>query len=195
MPCTPGRVRRSAPDRRNDRDSYLTPRCLLPTPVKAITFDLWDTLVIDDSDEPKRAARGLPPKSQARPRAVHHALSRHHDVSFETVDLAHRTTTAAFNAVWHDLHVTWTVPERLSVMLGGLGLTLPHADLAEVARTLEQMEVEIPPDPIAGIDTYAQGVQGAMTRHFGNRLPCTVVEPGRYIVGVSCSGRCLCAGC
>ncbi|MDP6345947.1 MAG: type III PLP-dependent enzyme [Alphaproteobacteria bacterium] len=38
-------------------------------------------------------------------------------------------------------------------------------------------------DPIAGIDTYAQGVQGAMTRHFGNRLPCTVVEPGRYIVG------------
>ena len=28
--------------------------------IQAVTFDFWDTLVIDDSDEPARAARGLP---------------------------------------------------------------------------------------------------------------------------------------
>ena len=28
--------------------------------IKAVTFDLWDTIVHDNSDEPKRAARGPP---------------------------------------------------------------------------------------------------------------------------------------
>ncbi|GIT27925.1 MAG: hypothetical protein CM1200mP41_39690 [Gammaproteobacteria bacterium] len=27
--------------------------------IKAVTFDLWDTVIHDDSDEPKRAAQGL----------------------------------------------------------------------------------------------------------------------------------------
>ena len=27
--------------------------------IKAVTFDLWDTVVHDDSDEPKRKAKGL----------------------------------------------------------------------------------------------------------------------------------------
>ncbi|MCP4360187.1 MAG: hypothetical protein GY796_19440 [Chloroflexi bacterium] len=34
--------------------------------IKAITFDFWDTLVFDDSDEPKRAALGLPGKAETR---------------------------------------------------------------------------------------------------------------------------------
>ncbi len=34
--------------------------------ITGITFDFWDTIAVDDSDEPKRAARGLPTKSEAR---------------------------------------------------------------------------------------------------------------------------------
>ncbi len=33
------------------------------------------------------------------------------------------------------------------------------------------------------IDTFAQAIMGAMTRHFGNALPEMVIEPGRCIVG------------
>jgi ornithine decarboxylase len=33
------------------------------------------------------------------------------------------------------------------------------------------------------IDTFAQAIMGAMTRHFGNALPEMVIEPGRFIVG------------
>ena len=128
--------------------------------VKAITFDLWDTLVVDDSDEPKRAARGLPPKSEARPRALYGALRRHHDVSFETVALGYQTATAAFHAVWHDLHVTWTLRERLAVVLGGLGLELPDDDLSAVIRELEWMEVEIAPDVVAGVKEALEALHG-----------------------------------
>ena len=33
----------------------------MPSMIEAITFDFWDTIAIDDSDEPKRAALGLDP--------------------------------------------------------------------------------------------------------------------------------------
>ncbi len=39
--------------------------------IKAITFDLWDTVLIDDSDEPKRKAAGRATKAMERRRLVH----------------------------------------------------------------------------------------------------------------------------
>ena len=36
---------------------------------------------------------------------------------------------------------------------------------------------------IASIEQYAQAVTDALTRHFGNRLPEIIVEPGRSLVG------------
>jgi ornithine decarboxylase len=30
---------------------------------------------------------------------------------------------------------------------------------------------------------YAKAIHGAMTKHFGNRLPATIIEPGRGMVG------------
>ena len=37
--------------------------------IKAITFDLWDTVLIDNSDEPKRKAAGRPTKAIERRRS------------------------------------------------------------------------------------------------------------------------------
>ncbi|MGE5271914.1 MAG: type III PLP-dependent enzyme [Thiohalocapsa sp.] len=37
--------------------------------------------------------------------------------------------------------------------------------------------------PVASIADYAQAVTDALTRHFGNRLPQVIVEPGRSLVG------------
>ena len=42
--------------------------------IKAVTFDLWDTMVHDDSDEPKRAARGLRSKREERRHLLWQAL-------------------------------------------------------------------------------------------------------------------------
>ncbi len=119
--------------------------------VKAVTFDLWDTLVDDDSDEPKRRAQGLRSKSEERPRLVWEALSRRHDVALETVRLAYEVADAAFNNLWKEHSVTWTLPERIGVVLRGLRLDLPEEDLEALIEALGRMEVEIPPDPIPGV--------------------------------------------
>lgn len=146
--------------------------------IKAITFDLWDTVIRDDSDEAKRAARGLPSKREAR-RALSHALfEKQIDVKKEIFDLVYDTMESAFNHVWHEQHVTWTVDERLKVLEGAFRCRLPEDERATLIRRLEEMEVEIPPDPVEGI--------GEAIAELAGRFPLAVVSDAIYS-----PGRCL----
>lgn len=36
---------------------------------------------------------------------------------------------------------------------------------------------------VPGVDAYGKAIMGAMTTHFGNRLPRMIIEPGRYMAG------------
>jgi putative hydrolase of the HAD superfamily len=119
--------------------------------IKAITFDLWDTIVDDDSDEPKRAAQGLRSKYDQRRHLVHEALKTSDPVDYDDVVLAYDTADAGFNLVWRELQINWTVAQRLSVVLKGLGRQLAEPDMAALVEATGQMEVEIPPDPVPGI--------------------------------------------
>ena len=120
-------------------------------PIRAVTFDLWDTVIIDESDEPKRAEMGLLPKPEQRRQLVWEFLNKQAPVSKEMVDLAYDVTDAAFSQVWYGQNVTWAVPERLSVLLKGLKCELPDNDMAELIRLHEDMELEVQPDLAEGI--------------------------------------------
>ena len=114
--------------------------------IKAITFDLWDTLVIDDSDENKRADLGLRSKFDERRHLLWDALNSADPISLETVKLAYNVGDAAFNKVWKEHHITWPIDQRLRVILKGIGRELEHNAFDKVVRAHEDMEVDIPPD-------------------------------------------------
>ncbi|MBC8245333.1 MAG: HAD family hydrolase [Verrucomicrobia bacterium] len=118
--------------------------------IKAITFDLWDTLVVDDSDEAKRSERGLRSKFDERRHLLWEALNAEETIDLETVRLAYNVGDAAFNKAWKEQHITWPIAERLRVILEGLGRELPEAAFDAVVRAHEEMEVEIPPDAMPG---------------------------------------------
>lgn len=128
--------------------------------IGAITFDLWDCLFCDDTDEPKRAAAGRPPKPVERRSLVHESLSRHKAIDRAVVDLAYDMTDAAFRKVWHDQHVTWTVAERLQVLLDGLKRSLPADDFDRLVRLHEDMELEFRPDPAPGAVEALRALHG-----------------------------------
>lgn len=119
--------------------------------IKAITFDLWDTVFIDDTDEPKRKAAGRPTKAVERRQLVKQFVDRHQQISQEIVNAAYDTQDAAFRKVWHDHHITWSVKERLEIVLKGLGVTLPEDELAELVKLHEEMELEFRPDFVPGV--------------------------------------------
>ena len=53
--------------------------------------------------------------------------------------------------VWKELHINWTVEQRLRVVLQGLGRTLPDEAFAKLVADTGRMEVDISPEPIDGI--------------------------------------------
>jgi putative hydrolase of the HAD superfamily len=147
-------------------------------PIRAVTFDLWDTVFIDDSDEPKRAAAGLPPKTIRRRELVTEYLSRHQPIRREQVDTAYDTVDAAFRQVWYEQNVTWTVPERLRVLLKGLDRELPAPEFAELVKCHEEMELEFKPDLAIGIDTALTALRG---RYRLGVISDTIFSPGRVL--------------
>ncbi len=114
--------------------------------IKAITFDLWDTLVIDDSDEAKRAEQGLRSKFDERRHLLWEALNLAEPIDLEAVRLAYNVGDAAFNKVWKEQHITWPIAKRLRLILNELGRELPGETFNAVVRAHEEMEVDIPPD-------------------------------------------------
>ena len=119
--------------------------------IKAITFDLWDTVFIDDTDEPKRKAAGRPTKAVERRELVKQFVNKHKQVSQEIVNTAYNAQDAAFRKAWHDQHITWSVNERLEIVLKGLGVTLPKDEMAELVRLHEEMELEFRPNFVPGV--------------------------------------------
>jgi HAD superfamily hydrolase (TIGR01549 family) len=146
--------------------------------IRAVTFDLWDTVFIDDSDEPKRKAQGLAPKPAERRNLVQQFLARHEPVSKELIDLAYDTTDAAFRQVWYGQNVTWTVRERLSVLLKGLNRNLPETEFDELIRLHEDMELTVRPDLAPNV---AHALSSLQRKYKIGVISDAIFSPGRAL--------------
>ena len=145
------------------------------TPIKALSFDLWDTLVDDDSDEPKRKAQGLRSKHEERRHLLWLTLDRHEAISPDQVDAAFDAADAAFNKAWKSHSITWKIADRVARALMELGRTLPDEDLGKLAGDLGRMEVDIPPDPIDGV---AEALEVLSARYKLCIVSDAIVTPG-----------------
>jgi HAD superfamily hydrolase (TIGR01549 family) len=127
--------------------------------ISAITFDFWDTIAVDDSDEPKRAALGLPRKAEARIQLfAEKIVARYPHVSYEQAAEAYRKANQQFRHDWHQNHHTPGVPARLYDAYTYLGLKPGPGEYArmvrevdEMVREIETMEIRIQPDLAAGV--------------------------------------------
>ena len=127
--------------------------------IRAITFDFWDTLAIDDSDEPKRAALGLPSKPLARKQLFAERItSLYPHIAAAQAMAAYDVANQRFREEWHNNHNTPGVTTRLYYAYEHLGLSPKPGHYArlvreidELVREIETMEVRIPPDFVNGL--------------------------------------------
>ena len=146
--------------------------------IRAITFDLWDTVFIDDSDEPKRKAAGRPSKPLERRQLVKKYLDKYEPVTAEIVTAVYDTVDAAFKKVWYEEHNTWKVKERLELVLKGLGRSLPEEDLKELVRLHEEMELEFRPDFAGGVH---KAIQSLHEKYKLAVISDAIFSPGRAL--------------
>ena len=146
--------------------------------IRAVTFDLWDTVLVDDSDEPKRKQKGLLPKPQERRRLVLEFLEKHQPIEQEEINSAYDEVDRAFNRDWHRNNHTWTVARRIDRLMAELKRELPPGELAQLVRLHEEMELDVRPDLAPGVrealhalrDGYRLGV-----------ISDTIFSPGRTL--------------
>lgn len=127
--------------------------------IAAITFDFWDTLAKDDSDEPKRAAMGLLPKSLARTELfARRIVELHPQIEYENAVVAYQAANQRFRDEWHNEYRTPGVATRFYYAYEFLGLKPKPGHYASVMREIDQlvleietMEVRIPPDFVDGV--------------------------------------------
>ena len=119
-------------------------------PLNAVTFDLWDTLIIDGSDEPKREARGLQSKYEERRSLFWTKLKNQSSIDRSITDAAFDVHEAAFRQAWYGMSVTWKVSERLDILLAGLDRELPRPVYDELVYHFETMELVVKPDLVPG---------------------------------------------
>jgi len=148
------------------------------TAIKAITFDLWDTIVADDSDEVERASRSLRTKYAERRQLIYEAVNSAQPIESSVVTLAADVADAAFNHVWHTQYVTWTVGQRVDVILNGLKRSLPAEVRQRLISELESMEVDIPPDLIDGCEPALAELS---SRYRLAVISDAIVTPGRLL--------------
>ncbi|MCC7151428.1 MAG: HAD family hydrolase [Rubrivivax sp.] len=124
--------------------------------LEVISFDLWDTLVHDDSDESRRAQQGLRSKRAERRHLLWQAIAASAPIDYEQVARAYDVADAMFNITWKEAHVTLRLEQRLRSVLDGLQVKLAPGAFDEVLTRTARMEVDIPPDPIAGVTAALQ---------------------------------------
>ncbi len=146
--------------------------------VRVVSFDLWDSVFVDDSDEPKRRQQGLPAKTVERRDLVHRFLSRHAPIDRVLVNCAYDTADSAFQQVWHHEHVTWTVEVRLRVLLAGLKRELPEEELRDLVRLHEEMELRVRPDLVPGV---ADALRTLSQRFTLAVVSDAIFSPGRVL--------------
>ena len=126
--------------------------------IRAVTFDFWDTLAVDDSDEPKRAALGLPSKHEMRVQLFTEHILRHYPhISQRKAAAAYAWSIEQFQSNWHGEQRTPGVTTRLYDAYEYLGLLPKSGRIGSIAgevyrlvREIEAMEIRIPPDFVSG---------------------------------------------
>ena len=146
---------------------------------KAITFDFWDTLVHDESDEPKRAAQGLVPKVEAR--RAHFAeevLAPPPALTRAAIDTAYDQANVWARRRWKEEYVTPSVAQRLAEGFRRLALP-PTPGFTKLVEVFEFMEVDIPPNWVAGVDEAL----GALAKEYRlGIISDTIITPGRGLM-------------
>lgn len=145
--------------------------------VGAVTFDLWDTLVVDDSDEAARRTSGLPSKAEARSQAFVAEVRAWHDVPEDRARAALDAANEAFRQAWKVEHRTPHVADRLRDALSRLDLS-PTPGFDALVETFASMEVVHPPRPCDGVVDALESLAG---RYRLGIVSDAIVTPGSHL--------------
>ena len=138
--------------------------------ITAVTFDLWDTLVTDRHLVDRVALRKARLLEGLAPLGVY--------PGDEELERAFAESWRNFDRVWVGEHRTPGTAESLDVVLRELEVDAPAPVRATLARAMEDLVLEIPPEPVDGA---AEVVAELARSHRLGLISDTGLSPGRAL--------------
>jgi HAD superfamily hydrolase (TIGR01549 family) len=145
--------------------------------IKAVTFDLWDTLVIDDSDEQERLLRGLGSKAEVRRDLFVGELMQWCGVAESVAEDGLNHAVAWFNRKWKAEHVTPSIRERLIQGFEYVGFE-PTPTFDKLVERFARMEVEVPPKLCPNVEATLRALKG---KYKLGIISDAIVTPGKEL--------------
>ncbi len=119
--------------------------------IRAITFDVWDTLIVNGSDDLERRRLGLPSKGEERLDLLLAELEAHgHRVPASRLADSWAAVQDEADHSWSVEHVTWSSRDRVRRLLEWLGLDLDRGAQDRLVEAFSRMELEVPPCAVPG---------------------------------------------
>jgi len=140
--------------------------------LKAVTLDLWNTLIADTTVKERMALRAQRLREMTEPFGVCPTDS--------DLERAFKASWAHFDRVWIGRHRTPTTDESATVLLAELGVAAPPEAQYRIARMMEDLILEAPPAAVPG----AVDVLRRLREERGLRLALisdTGLSPGRTL--------------
>ncbi|MDC0255076.1 HAD family hydrolase [Bacteriovoracales bacterium] len=119
--------------------------------IKGISFDFWDTLFVDDSDEIERRSLGLPTKKAQKLESIWN-LVKEEEVPYDHLTKAFKDVDSWFKKKWDDECLTVSVEVRLKKIMNLLNVDMDSKRLANLIDEFENMEVDISPQSKKGCE-------------------------------------------
>jgi len=138
--------------------------------LKAVTFDLWDTLLTDRDLLDRMALRATRLREALAPLGVY--------PGDEELERAFAESWRNFDRAWTTEHRTPSTAESIDVALGALGVDAPTATRAAITRTMEDLVTEVPPVPVEGAPEVLAELAG---RYRIGLVSDTGLSPGRAL--------------
>ncbi|HSB10916.1 MAG TPA: HAD family hydrolase [Blastocatellia bacterium] len=146
--------------------------------IKAISFDFWYTLFIEQRG-------GFERYSHRRRNLLAEAVLTQRSVLHSELDRACKVEAECHHRIWQEQHRTLPATERVSAILNELEVDLPGEAVAGLARNFEEGLLEHPPVLIDG----AREVLTQLSRRYRLGIISDVgFSPGRVLKQVLASG-------
>jgi HAD superfamily hydrolase (TIGR01549 family) len=138
--------------------------------LRAVTFDLWNTLVMDLRGQEREARRAQLVREELAALGV--------AVAPALVEEALKSTFDFFDRIWIGEHRTPLCGELVDALFEALGVEAPEQVRTRVVAAFEDLLLELPPDPMPGaVDTIPQ-----LAERYRLAVICdTGYSPGRVL--------------
>jgi len=140
-------------------------------PVRALTIDFWNTMVVSRKNGPRRQAQRI----EHLLRVVHAARP---DLSEAVIEEAYHEASRRFQATWRTQHTTPTTSELIHGIWQVLNLTVPEHEHGETVRVFEEGILFGPPDLAEGLE---EALAWAAENYRLGIISDTMFSPGRVI--------------